>query len=57
MKYLYKENILDVLSSRKKDKKLKQLIIYYGVDNLLLIDFLSSSENQELIKYSLETNL
>lgn len=55
VKYLYKENILDVLSSRKKDKKLKQLIIYYGVDNLLLIDFLSSSENQELIKYSLET--
>ena len=55
VKYLYNENILEILSSRKKDKKLKQLIIYYGVDSLLLADFLASTEDQDLIKYSLET--
>ena len=47
--------ILSVLENPKKDKKLKQLIIYYGVDKSLLAEFLSASSNEDLIKFCLET--
>ena len=48
-------DILSVLENPKKDKKLKQLIIYYGVDKSLLAEFLSTSSNEDLIKFCLET--
>lgn len=48
-------DILSVLENPKKDKKLKQLIIYYGVDKFLLAEFLSTSSNEDLIKFCLET--
>ena len=55
VKYLYNENILEVLNSNKKNRKLKELIIIYGVNDKLLAEFLSSTEDKSLISYCLET--
>ena len=54
VKYLYNGDILEILNSNKKDQKLKELIILYGVNDNLLAEFLSSSSDKELIKYCLE---